>query len=155
MKCSHAKTMMSRYLDEDLAQDEMKLFEFHLAECEVCRKVMEQDMAIHKLFSATERFEAPPGFATAVMARLEEQESRSPLWGFLTLHPVFLRTMEVAFALLVLVIGMISGNMLTINRTPEQPATLREAFSLDLFESSPPDSVGGIYIALSGENNER
>jgi len=155
VKCSDARTMITRYLDEGLDQNEARLFELHIVECEACRKVMEQDMAIHKLFSATPRFEAPLGFAATVMARLEEQEIRSTFWRFLTVHPVLLRTMEAAFALLVLAIGIISGSMLTANRTPEQPATLQETFSLDVFDSSPPGSVGGIYIALSGENNER
>jgi anti-sigma factor RsiW len=152
MKCSHIKAMISRYVDEDLNPGEMRLLELHVAGCPACREALEQAVAIHKLFFAAERFEAPPGFAGAVMSRIEEKENQPSFWGFLTIHPVFLRTMEVAFVLLIMVIGMISGNTLVANRTPERPQTLQETFSLDVFEPSPPDSIGGIYLALSGEN---
>lgn len=152
MKCSHIKATISRYVDEDLNPGETRLLELHIAGCPACREALEQAVAVHKLFVSAERFEAPPGFAGTVIARIKEKENQPSFWGFLTIHPVFLRTMEVAFALLIMVIGMISGTALVANRTPERPPTLQETFSLDVFEPSPPDSIGGVYAALSGEN---
>ena len=112
-------------------------------------------MAVHHLFGSAERFEAPYGFATRVMARIEENEKRAPFWGFFTLQPFFLRAVEMAFALVVIFIGMVSGNLLVSDRTPERPMTVQESFSLDLFQATPPDSIGGVYVKLMGATDER
>lgn len=152
MKCAQVKAMISRYIDGDLNSDELRAFELHVDRCGDCKKALEWDMAIHNLLASAERFEAPPGLAGAAMARIEERETRPSFWGFFTIQPFFIKAMETAFALLVLAAGIISGNAFMANRTPEQPQTVRESFSLDVFESSPPDSIGGIYAVLSGEN---
>ena len=152
MKCSHAKKMISRYVDQDLSPDEKAALKLHADECPLCREELEQHMIIHNLFASAERFEAPLGFANAVMARIEEKEGRASFWAFFTLQPFFLRAVEVAFALVIVVVGMISGNVIVANRIPERPVTLRESFSLDVFEPAPPDSIGGAYTALSEEN---
>ncbi|MBI4764802.1 MAG: zf-HC2 domain-containing protein [Deltaproteobacteria bacterium] len=155
MKCSTVKPMISRYVDQDLDPDEKKAFELHLRECPGCEEALAGQMAVHHLFSSTERFEAPYGLATRVMARIEENEKRTPFWGFFTLQPTFLRAVEIAFALMVVFIGMVSGNLLVAGRTPERPLTVQESFSLDLFQATPPDSIGGVYVKLTGASDER
>jgi anti-sigma factor RsiW len=147
--------MISRYVDQDLDPDEKKALELHIGECPGCKEALEGQMAIHNLFSSAEKFEAPYGFATRVMARIEENEKRAPFWGFFTLQPSFLRAVEVAFALVVIFIGMVSGNLLVAGRTPERPLTVQESFSLDLFQATPPDSIGGVYVTLAGAADER
>ena len=155
MKCAQVKPMIARYVDQDLDPREKKAFELHCLECPVCRGEWEEQMAVHNLFGSAERFEAPYGFATRVMARIEENEKRAPFWGFFTLQPVFLRAVETAFALVVIFIGMVSGNLLVADRIPERPLTVQESFSLDLFQATPPDSIGGVYVTLAGATDER
>ena len=36
-----------------------------------------------------------------------------------------------------------------------RPMTVRESFSLDLFQATPPDSIGGVYVTLAGATDER
>ena len=157
MKCSQIEKMISRYVDNDLGPEEKRLFELHIQECSGCRKELEEVQAVHELFSSAERFQAPYGFFTRVMANLEAKEP-SWLWQLFTLRPFALRTVEVAFALVVILIGMFSGNLLVADRTTERQAvqaTVQASFSLDLFQATPPDSVGGAYVRLMGAGDER
>ncbi len=157
MKCSQIRKMISPYVDNELAPDELKLFTSHIQECPACKEELEEMQSVHQLFASAERFEAPFGFATRVMAHLEEREETvlSRLWGFLTGRPVFLRTVEVAFALVIMLIGVMSGNMLVADRTPGTQTTIQESFSLDLFQATPPDSIAGVYVRLAGDSDER
>lgn len=157
MKCSRITKMISRYVDDDLGPDEKKLFEFHIRDCSSCAKELEEMRAVHQLFASTERFEAPYGFATRVMANVEAKEP-SRLRGLFTVRPLFLRAVEVAFALVVVIIGMISGSALVADRTSGRQAvqvTVQESFSLDLFQAAPPGSIGSAYIQVVGVGDER
>jgi hypothetical protein len=89
------------------------------------------------------------------MARIEENAKRAPFWSFFTLQPTFLRAAEVAFALVVIFIGMVSGNLLVAGRATERPMTVQESFSLDLFQATPPDSIGGVFVTLAGAADEK
>jgi hypothetical protein len=52
--------------------------------------------------------------------------------------------------------GMVFGNLLIADRaTPNRSATIQESFSLDLFQATPPDSVGGVYVALAEATHEK
>jgi anti-sigma factor RsiW len=155
MECAQIQQMISRNVDQDLAPHEKRTLEHHLGECPSCRKVMEGQRAIHDLLTSAERFEAPFGFAARVMTRIEEKESRPSFWSFFTLQPVYLRAVEVAFALVIVFIGVVSGHLLVTGPTPGRPMTVQESFSLDLFQATPPGSIGGIYVTLAGGNNER
>ena len=91
------------------------------------------------------------------MANLEAKEP-SWFWQLFTLRPFVLRTVEVAFALIIMIIGVFSGNLLVADRTSGRQAvqaTVQESFSLDLFQATPPDSVGGAYVRLMGAGDER
>jgi anti-sigma factor RsiW len=156
MKCSQIRKMISPFVDGELGPDENKVFTSHLAGCPTCRKELEETESVHSLFTSTERLEAPLGFATRVMACIEEREQvSSSFWGFFTHQPVFLRAVEVAFALVIFMIGAISGNMLVVDRISVRQSTVQESFSLDLFQAAPPGSVGGIFGSLAEVPNER
>ncbi len=150
MKCSQIKKMISPFVDDELGPDQAKIFISHIEGCPACQEALEETKSMRQLFGPAEKFEAPYGFATRVMARIEEKETRPSFWSFFTLHPVFLRAVQVAFALVVIFIGMVSGNLLVTGKTPERPTTVQESFSLDLFQATPPNSIGGIYVALVG-----
>ena len=149
MKCSQITKMISRYIDNDLGPEEKRLFELHAQDCSGCKKELEEIRAVHELFASAERFPAPYGFTTRVMANLEAKEP-SWLWQLFTLRPLFLRTVEVAFALIIMIIGVFSGNLLVADRTSERQTAVQESFSLDLFQATPPDSIGGIYVQMMG-----
>jgi anti-sigma factor RsiW len=155
MKCSQVKPMIDRYVDQGLDPSEKKAIEQHIGECPDCKDAVEEQLTVHNLFGSAVRFDAPYGFAPRVIARIEENEKRAPFWGFFTHQPVFLRAVEMAFALVVIFIGMVSGNLLVAGRAPERPITLQESFSLDLFQATPPDSIGGVYVKLTGATDER
>jgi anti-sigma factor RsiW len=157
MKCSQIEKMISRYVDNDLGPEEKRLFELHIKDCSGCKHELEDIRGVHELFASAERFPAPYGFTTRVMANLEVKE---PSWlrQLFTLQPFFLRTVEVAFALVIMIIGAVSGNLLVADRTSGRQAvqaTVQESFSLDLFQATPPDSVGGAYVRLMGAGDER
>ena len=157
MKCSQIRKMISRYVDDDLGPEEERLFQFHVQDCSGCKHELEETQAIHSLFASAERFQAPYGFTTRVMANLEAKET-SWLRQLFTLRPFFLRTVEVAFGLIIMIIGVVSGNLLVVDRTSGRQAvqaTVQASFSLDLFQATPPDSVGGAYVRLMGAGDER
>jgi anti-sigma factor RsiW len=155
MKCSQIKKFISPYMDGELGPEEKKVFESHVVDCLACRKELEDMQSIHQSIASKARLEAPAGFVTRVMAQIEEGESRSSFWGFFTLQPLFIRVAEVAFALVFLLIGAFSGNLLTTNRTAERVSTTQESFSFDVFQAAPPGSVGDAYMTLTGVSIEK
>jgi anti-sigma factor RsiW len=147
--------MTSQYVDGALSPDEKKGFESHIRSCASCRKRLEETRALHQMFASARRFPAPYGFAAKVLANLEEKEG-SRLRGLLSIRPLFLRAAQMAFALFVITIGIISGNLLLSERTEHIGQTaVQQTFSLDLFQAMPPDSIGGIYNTLMRPSHER
>ena len=155
MKCTHVRQMISQYMDNELDGDEKKAFDLHLQNCAACRKELEETQAICKRLASAKRFHAPHGFAIRVLANLEEKEE-SRLWSLLDLRPFFLRVAQVGVATLVITIGVISGKSLIVDMThPYTQITAQEAFSIDLFQAVPPDSIGGIYVMLTRASHEK
>jgi anti-sigma factor RsiW len=152
MNCSKARELVSPYVDEELGPPEKRAFELHIDGCPLCKHAWEEHTAVHHLFVSAQRFDAPVGFSTRIMAHLQEAEKMgsSWLWRFFTFRPFFLRAVEVAFALVVILIGMISGNMLVWERASERQVSVEEFFSLGLFQATPPGSIAGIYVSLLG-----
>jgi anti-sigma factor RsiW len=155
MKCRHARKMISRYIDDELSLDEKKDFDSHIQSCASCREGLEETLALHQMFASAHRFPAPYGFATRVLANLDEKEG-SRVRRLLGFRPLFLRAAQVAFALVVMTVGVVSGNLLLAERTERIGQTaVQETFSLDLFQATPPGSIGGIYDTLMRTNHER
>ncbi len=155
MKCTHVKKMISRYVDDELSRDEKKGFDFHVRSCTSCREELEETRALHRLFASAERFPAPFGFTARVLGNLDEKE-RTRFRDLFDIRPFFLRSAQVTLALVVITVGILSGNLLLAERTETigQTAVVREAFSLDLFQAAPPDSIGQIYNTLMRPNHE-
>ncbi len=155
MQCSGIRELISSYIDDQLGPDEKEAFSCHIRSCPGCREALEEVQSVHELFASAERFSAPYGFTTRVMASLETKEP-SRWWAFFTLRPFVLRAMEVAFALIVVITGMLFGHLLVADRVlPQRPVTIQESFSLDLFQATPPDSIGGVYVALAEATHEK
>jgi anti-sigma factor RsiW len=155
MKCRRVKKMISQYVDDELALDEKKDFDSHIQGCAPCREALEETQALHQLFASAERFPAPYGFSERVLTNLEEKEG-SQVLGLFVFRPFLLRTAQVAFALVVMTLGVISGNMLLGERTDQIVQTaVQQTFSLDLFQATPPGSIGGIYNTLMESRHEK
>ena len=155
MKCRHAKKMISRYVDDELSPEEKKAFDCHIQSCASCRNELEETRALHRLFASAEKYSAPYEFATRVFANLEEKEP-SPVRGILGFRPYFLRAAEVVFALVVMTLGILSGNLLLPQRRDYiGQSSVQETFSLDLFQATPPGSIGGVYNTLMRPSNEK
>ncbi|HMK65506.1 MAG TPA: zf-HC2 domain-containing protein [Thermodesulfobacteriota bacterium] len=155
MSCSHFHLLISLSIDGRLSPEEKEGLSSHLQSCPYCREALEETQKMHELFPSAERFSAPLGFSTRVMAKLKAQES-SPWWFFLTQRPLFLKTLEWAFALIIIMTGLFFGNLWTADRlSPQRPLTLKESFSLDVFQATPPDSIGGAYMALAEGPHEK
>ena len=148
MNCRQTRKRISPYLDNELVPTEKEAFALHIRDCVACREVLEETRAVRTMFADADRYSAPYGFATRVMANLEQEDQtwlrRIPGFG-----PYILRTAEVAFALAVITIGIVSGNFLLEDKMPVH-RQVQESFSLDLFQATPPDSIGGIYLAYVG-----
>jgi anti-sigma factor RsiW len=155
MRCSHFHQLISLSIDGRLSPEEKEDLSSHLESCAGCREALEKIQRTHEMFSSVQRFSAPLGFSTRVMANLDK--SKAWPWGsFFTQRPVFLKTLEWGFALTIIVTGLFLGTLLT--STPpylKGPLALRESFSLDVFQATPPDSIGGAYLALAEGPHEK
>ncbi len=155
MRCEEIRQLISLYIDDQLDRNKREAFSSHIRTCSGCQETLEETQAVQALFASTDRFSAPYGFTTRVMANLSA-EAPSRWLAFFTLRPSFLRAIEVSLALIVVITGLLFGNLLTADRVaPKQPATIQESFYLDLFQATPPNSIGGAYVALAGASHEK
>ncbi len=71
-------------------------------------------------------------------------------------HPFLTRSTELIFALVIVVVGLMSGPLLINQEIPVHgSADVQATFSLDVFDPVPPDSVGGVYVRMIGGTHER
>ena len=158
MKYRHVKKKISQYVDDELTPEEKKDFDAHIRSCASCREELEETRTLHRLFASAQRFPAPHGFSTRVLANLDEKEGSRVrgIPGILGFRPLFLRAARVGFALVVIAVGIISGNSLLPEKTDHIGQTAVQAtFSLDLFQGTPPGSIGGIYNTLMEPSHEK
>ena len=149
MKCQAAKEMFSEYIEDELISEQRSIVDRHLQECAACKDEMEELLTVRELFASAERFSAPVGFSTRVMANLPETEES--LWSRLFARPVLVKAMEIVFAVIIVIIGLISGNMLAVQKpTGVTSVEVRQSFALDTFEATPAGSIGGVYVSMTG-----
>jgi anti-sigma factor RsiW len=150
MTCKSVREMISPYIDEALEPSERDELVHHIEECSECRLHFEEIRGVHALLAAAKRYRAPAGFSSRVVAsvKAEQEAGMSAFASFKT--PLFLKFAEAAFAVVVVIIGIISGNILMMNsHTSERPPVIEESLSLDVFDPLPPDSIGGAYIVMT------
>ena len=61
MKCRSARKMMSALIDGELSPVEKESLTRHIQDCGDCRKLHQEMLAIHNLFTAAEQHKAPLG----------------------------------------------------------------------------------------------
>jgi anti-sigma factor RsiW len=149
MGCSKTK-LISPYFDGELSAEERALLESHINKCQECAGELEELQKIHKLFASASTFRAPHGFSTRVLVNVGTDETRRFGWF---VH--ILAKSAAGFAVLVLiVVGIILGSFLSKNLVSEK-GNVVASLSLDIFEPAPPDSVGGVYLAMTEVNNDK
>lgn len=149
MKCRTAK-LVSPYLDGELKGKEEALFEAHLRGCSACSEKLAAMRGLHALFAGAERYSAPYGFTTRVIARAAGQGKMR-----FSLVPVLVRFAEAAVVLAMITMGIMSGSLLMNTLTGRQVENFASSFSLEIFEPAPPSSVGGVYLAMTEARHEK
>jgi anti-sigma factor RsiW len=149
MRCLKRK-LVSPYIDCELSIEERDLFESHINECRECARELEELQKIHELFAGAETFKAPHGFSTRVLSNIRAKETRR----FEGLVHVLAKSAEGFAVLVLIVLGIILGSFLSKNLVSEK-GNVVTFLSLDIFEPAPPDSVGGVYLAMTGVKNEK
>ena len=150
MKCSKAHKLISPYIDSELSEKERKSVENHLNVCPRCRAEFEEMRGSGYLLPNTEKFKAPYGFSTRVMANIASEKAKGFSWT-----PMFARFAEVVVLLVMIFTGIISGSFLSDRLVNEKKALIMSSFYLDIFDPTPPDSLGGVYLAMSEVKNEK
>jgi len=150
MSCPKTK-LISAYLDKELRLREKTAFEAHVQGCASCSHALEEMRLLRTSFANVERHPAPYGFATRVMARTAELEKKKAPWFF----PYFVRFAEAAVLLVVITVGILAGKVMTNSSPATTTTNISSAFSLDIFDATPPGSLGGAYLAMTEVRNEK
>jgi anti-sigma factor RsiW len=140
---------MSAALDGELSAREQDILTAHLEECAVCSKELHAFQGMQRTLRQTERFSAPPGLARRVRERLDTAPSRpffAPLWMPLA---------ETLVILMVIGIGVVSGNLFSNSMGLRNPEKGSASMSLEIFDATPPDSLGRAYLAMLEVRNEK
>jgi anti-sigma factor RsiW len=143
MKCRQSK-FISPYIDQELSGNEKARFEVHLRGCPSCSEGFEGYWMLRRSLSGVESHRAPAWFSQKVLARISEAESQQ-----MFRLPLSLRLAEVLVVLLMIAAGIFSGGLLATGNPGQHMAGFTSSFSLDVFEPAPPDSVGGVYLAMT------
>ncbi len=75
--CKKFRLMADEYLEGELTAAEMREFEAHIAECEECRKELEELRALKKAIRSAEE-EMPEGLHSRIMASIEAEPKKKP-----------------------------------------------------------------------------
>jgi AhpD family alkylhydroperoxidase len=149
MSCSKSK-LISTYLDKEMGASEKIAFEAHLQGCNDCVQAHEEMRLLRAAFVKAERYPAPYGFATRVLAQSAELEKKKTPW----LVPLFVRFAEAAVLLIVITVGILAGRVMT-NSSSVTATNIASSLSLDMFDATPPGSLGGAYLAMTEVGNEK
>jgi len=150
MNCSKAHKVISPYIDGELPEQDMKALEDHIKVCSNCRAAFEEGKELHNLFTYTEEFKAPYGFNTRVITNITSEKIR----GF-SRFPVFVRLAEAAVIIVVIALGALTGSLAIKGNAPDKARDIMASLSLDVFNSAPPESLGGVYLAMTEAGNEK
>ncbi|MBI5203881.1 MAG: zf-HC2 domain-containing protein [Nitrospirae bacterium] len=150
MNCSKTHKLISPYIDSELKAKDREAFEAHIKSCRTCSIAVEEARNQHNLFSYAKQFNAPYAFSTRVMANIASEKT-----GGFSLTPLLTRFAEVIVLLVIIFSGIISGGFLAGNLMPEKLSSVTSSLSLDIFDPAPPDSLGGVYLAMTEVRHEK
>jgi anti-sigma factor RsiW len=142
--------MVSPYLDGELTVGEKLQFEEHVKGCPECSARLEAFQGMHAAFAGAEREKAPAWFAARVRARVAGMKPQRT-----AAFPLLVRFAEIAIVLLMITVGVISGGLLVTGSPGPSMGDFASSLSLDVFDPAPPDSVGGVYLAMTEAKNAK
>lgn len=86
MECDTYQEQISLWIDNQLAQDEIRQIEAHTATCLSCRATLDALRRVDRLLTSVPMMTPAPGFTTRFQARLVARRRRRRTWaGILTL----------------------------------------------------------------------
>lgn len=150
MKCAKTK-LASPYIDNELSEKDRGIFEAHIATCSECAGRVQAYQKARGLFSLAERYQAPYGFTTRVLAQAAAQEKKRLPRFF----PLVTRLAEIAVVVIMLSAGVLAGRFVITSVMHQRMGNIASTLSLDLFEPTPPGSVGGAYLAMTETGHEQ
>lgn len=150
MNCSKIHKLISPYIDGELPATDKEALESHIKSCRACSMAVEEARSQHNLFACAEEFKAPYGFSTRIMANIASEKAKGFSW-----MPMFTRFAEVIVLLVMIFTGIISGSFLSDRLVNEKKTSIMSSFYLDIFDPTPPESLGGVYFAMAEVKNEK
>jgi anti-sigma factor RsiW len=150
MKCSKAHKLISPYIDGELMERDVKPLEEHIKGCHKCRAEFEESNELHNLFANADKFKAPYGFHARVMASVSTSKTGRLFWVSIPR-----RLAEAVMVLVLIAAGIVSGTFLVRGLLRVQTRDAVASLHLDVFESAPPDTLGGAYLAMTEVRNEK
>jgi anti-sigma factor RsiW len=150
MKCISSENI-SAYLDNELKDKERSAVESHLRGCAHCAGALGEMRSLRNAFKGTARHEAPYGFSSRVLAGARDLDKKRSPWFV----PVLLKFAEAAVILVVIAVGIIAGKAVTNGSSTPAASNVASSFSLDMFEATPPGSLGEVYLAMTEAGNEQ
>jgi hypothetical protein len=69
--------------------------------------------------------------------------------------PFFIRFAEAAILLIVITVGILAGKVISSGSSAAKMTNIASSLSLELFDATPPGSLGGAYLAMTEARNEK
>ncbi len=162
--CARARRLISGYIDGELAAGKGML-DAHLKTCAKCRREYGETLKTRGLFTSAPKFRAPDGLSARVMKNINNGRGAEPRKAWMP-GQLLTGTLEAALILLVIAAGIISGNFLAADFFPigstnnaaaiegRSPSETFLAYSVEVFDSAPPDSAGAAFLSTEDRNEK-
>jgi hypothetical protein len=85
------------------------------------------------------------------MARTAAQNRKKWPW----LAPLFVEFAEATVLVIVITVGIMMGKVMMNGPSARDTVNISSSFSLDVFDATPPGSLGGAYLAITEVKNEK
>jgi len=147
MGCKNNKTIISRYLDGLLNEDEKKSIEDHMNACPECRNFYEEIKAVMVMIEAPDQVLPSPYLYSKIRNNIEAMENRPAALKWL--RPVLV---PILVALTFLIFGIGSTLFFQSLGDRSQPQTQRSGSDLNLqvFNDAPQSSLALAYAQITG-----
>jgi len=153
MKHDKIQTKLLLWLDGDLAPAEADEVRRHIAECPDCAARSAALAVAWGVAKRSPRVKPDSGLRARILAEVERAE-RPQGWLAVWLAAIAQVRFQAATAAAVLLcvgLGVYLGSVPNVSQTSTRPAGGSSAIgNLDSFRDFPPESVGGVFVQLSG-----
>lgn len=144
MKHKTVRKKLLRYLDNELAQEELKSVRLHLSSCLECSNYLKQLEKIWLTGQHVSRVEVPPFLWTRLSVRLESENQAPITKRVTTAMSLFIGKAWVpAIIVITIFSGILFGSEMHNNNLKDKNKTIAEQeFGLDYFSLTPPGYIG-------------